>query len=169
MPIKFDALESAYDMDKVENGAWMPFTIDGEPRFITVAGKKYEVRARVRSVLSSKYDAHQDKVQQSTTNRARKLKGEEARRQLFAKEMKESDPKTFSVLVAEFENVSAEALGTITPPEDDLLHFALQPRNSDWVDQVLAFARDNSNYLASDTAGNVEAPAPAPTPQTPEN
>lgn len=162
MTLKFDALESAYDMDKVENGAWMPFTIDGEPRSITVAGKEYQVRAKVRSVLSTRMEEHKDKVQLQTTNRARKLKSEEQRRQLFSKEMKESEPKTFSVLIAELENVSKDALGTITPSEADLLHFALQPHNSDWMEQALAFARDNSNYLAADTEGNADAPAPAP-------
>lgn len=159
--LSFDALESAYSDDLIENGAWLHFVgPDGEPLFIPTGQKdekqnpiKVPVRARVRSMLSVKYDQHMDRLQTGASSRARKLKGEEARRKLLLKEMKENQPKAFAALVSELENISAGALGTVTPPESDLLHFALQPRNKVWVDQVLEFAADNANFGA-DAEGN---------------
>lgn len=153
MTLSFDALESAYDNDLIENGAWLHFTgPDGEPLFLTVGegdkARKVPVRARVRSMLSQKYDQHMDRLQTGAASRARKLKGEEQRRKALLKEMKENQPKAFAALVAEFENISKSALGTVTPPESDLLHFALQPKNKVWVDQVLEFAADNANFGA---------------------
>lgn len=150
----FDALESAFSEDLIENGAWLHFVgPDGEPLSIPTGKLDADknpitvpVRARVRSMLSVKYDQHMDRLQTGASSRARKLKGEEARRKLLIREMKENQPKAFSALVAEFENISKAALGSVRPPESDLLHFALQPKNKVWVDQVLEFAADNANF-----------------------
>jgi len=162
--LSFDALESAYSDDLIENGAWLHFVgPDGEPLYLTVGegdkAKRVPVRARVRSMLSVKYDAHMDRLQTGASSRARKLKGEEQRRKLLLKEMKENQPKAFAALVSELENISRAALGTVSPPESDLLHFALQPKNKVWVDQVLEFAAENANFGADaegNTPGNAE-------------
>ena len=152
-PISFDALESAYDEDKIENGAWMDFIgPEQEPWTITVDGQTYQVRAKVRSMLSTKYDKHMDRMQTGAASRSRKLKGEEQRRQALLKEMKENQPKSFAALVSEMENISKARLGTIVIPESDLLHFALQPRNQKWVQQVLDYAADDANYARTDAA-----------------
>ena len=163
--MEFDALTSAYDDDRIENGAWLHFTgPDGEPLFLPGKGDtKLPVRVRVRSMLSTKYDLHMDRLQSGAASRARRLKGEEQRRKALLKEMKENQPKAFAALVAEFENISAAKLGAVSPPESDLLHFATQPKNKVWVDQVLEFAADNANFGAGAgddaTPGNEDSAA----------
>lgn len=144
----FDVLEKAYDDDLVENGSWLHFTgPDGEPMYLDPERTK-PARARVRSMLSKKYDEHMDRLQAGATTRARKMKGEEQRRKLLLKEMKDNQPKACAALVAEFENVSVEQPGTIRPSESDLMAFATQPKNKVWVDQILEHAADNANYGA---------------------
>lgn len=165
-PISFDALDSAYDDDKIENGAWMDFIgPDGEPWQIEVDGKKYTVGAKVRSVLSTRYDRHLDQSQTGTANKIRKLKSEEQRRQVMMKELKADQPRSFSILVAEMRNISKKQLGAIAVPESDLLHFANITKNKKWVKQALEFAEDDSNYTPDSadgaTSGNVEGADPA--------
>ena len=155
--MEFDALTDAYNDDRLENGAWMQFTgPDGEPWFLTVADKKYPVRAKVRSMLSEKYDAHMDRMMEGAASRGRRLKGEHARSVALRREMKDNQPKSFAALVAEMENISKAKLGRVTPPESDLLHFAKLPKCKDWVEQALEFAADKTNFGVS--SGSEEGP-----------
>lgn len=158
--LSFDVLDDAYSADAIENGAWLHFLgPDQEPMYLTIGegdkAKKVPVRARVRSMLSVAYDKHMDQLQTGTANKARKLKGDEARRKLLLREMKENQPKAFAALVVELENISRGALGVVSPPQSDLLHFALITKNKVWVDQVLEFAADNANFGAA--AGNADS------------
>lgn len=143
----FDVLEDAYNEDLIENGAWMQFTgPDGEPMFLDPDKKTMPCRAKVRSLLSVAYERHMDSLMEGTANRARRLKGDQAKQKLLREEMKRQQPQAFASLVTEFDNVSKAQPGSIKPGTKDLLHFALKPKSKDWVEQVTTFAANNENY-----------------------
>lgn len=155
-PMKFDVLEDAYNEDLIENGAWHHFTgPDGEPMYLD-AEKTKPCRVRIRSILSPTYEQHMDRLLENASNRARRLKGEQAKQKLLREEMKKQQPQAFASLVTAFDNVSKAQPGIITPDTKDLLHFALKPASKDWVEQVTSFAANNENY-GGENAKAVEA------------
>lgn len=142
----FDVLEDAYNENLIEEGAWLHLVgPDGEPMYLD-GDKTKPCRARVRSMLSKSYDQHMDSLLEGASNRARKLKGEFARQKMLRDEMKKQQPQSCAALVTAFDNVSRAQPGIITPGTKDLLHFALKPKNKDWVEQITKYAAENENY-----------------------
>ncbi|AKU43440.1 tape-measure chaperone [Caulobacter phage Sansa] len=144
--LEFDALK-VFDTDKINNGAWMQFInpVTEEPIFLDPETQKLPSEVRVRSVKSKAFDEHLDTVQRRAVDRARAGKGKKAREEMLV-QLKKEGPESFAALVAGFRNVSKAQPGEITPPKADLVHFAKQLENKEFVDQVLEYAADDRNY-----------------------
>jgi hypothetical protein len=165
-----DFLTEQFSADLIENGAWLhllgpegsplfldgPERVDPEDATKTIGGTK-PCRFRIRSNNSEAYKKHLDDVQRRSMNQGRKAKGNKALQQeMMLKEMKLAEPETFANIITEVENVSKARPGRHNVPYEELLKFAMDPKNKPFVDQALTFSADESNYGTD--AGNA-APA----------
>jgi hypothetical protein len=156
-------LTDQFSDDLVNNGAWLHLLGgDNMPLFITDAdGKtKLPVRAKVRSQNSEYYQSYLETVARRSYGKARKAKGNAAiQEETFVNETRRAEPESFSKLLVAFENLGKP--GMVTVGEGDLLKFAMVGRNKPFVEQVLTFSSDPSNFTASGTAAGDEDVAPA--------
>lgn len=143
---KFAFVDDVVVESKLEDGVWLHLSgPDGEPLYLG-ADKTKPVRVKVRSTASRAYEAHQDAVTRKALAENRKAKNDAQRQQAVLNQMKREGPKGFAALVAAFENTSPEALGVWIPSDDEAVAFASHPKTKFIVDQVNAFAADQSNF-----------------------
>lgn len=143
---KFTFVDDVVVETKLEDGVWLHLLgPDNEPLHLG-NDKTKPVRVKVRSTASRAYEAHQDAVTRKALAENRKAKNDAQRQQAVLNQMKREGPKGFAALVVAFENTSPQALGVWVPSEDEAAAFAAEPKVKFIVDQVNAFAADQTNF-----------------------
>lgn len=166
MSDKFDFVDGLLGHDAIEDGAfchWLdPRT--GEPLYLPGAKRKdgsmdpeLAVGAYVRSTSSKAYDAFEKSLARRSITASRRARSESQRQEVVFKQIETERPERFAALVTRFKNTSQAKPGVWTPTDEEKSTLAANTHMKPFVDHVMTFAEDISNYPAA--SGNDGAAA----------
>lgn len=164
--MKFDFVQSLMAVDLIEDGAFCHYKnpVTGEPVYLPGAdtgdGKMDEskaVGAYVRYVGSNANKDFEDKHVRLCGERLRKAKTEAQRQDAIMVNGAAERPGRFAALVSRLQNTSLKEPGVWAPTLEQKLEIARDIHNKDFVDQMLNFAYEASNYPGAPPAALDEA------------
>ena len=166
----FGFAKTVYSVDLIEDGAFCHFRdADGELLYLPGAIREDEsideskrIGAYVRSVDSKTYEKFLDEVTRKSMAKNRKAKTEAQKVEAVFQQLKDERPANFAVLVTRLVNTDPDHPGEFEPTREQKLEIVGLPEASSFVDQVINFANDKSNYPAPKAeakadAGNADA------------
>lgn len=154
---------SQFDADKINNGVFLYLESiaddDGNTELLYLGNDKTKpMRALVRSYRSQVIKDAEQRLQRDGFTKVRKAPKKE-KDKVISENSVLSDEQRFSLYLAALENVSTKEPGLIHLSPEQAIAIYRNPAYSDIVDQIKAFAYEDSHYLAgaATEAGNSSA------------